>query len=497
MELQFKKSALRCLTRVARDISTQEVTQELRLTDGMPDIGRVLCCWGQMVLRSKEWRGDMVTLTGGVMVWVLYAPEDGTEPRCIDAWIPYQLRWENVDGGREGPVRISPLLRYVDARTVAARKFMVRAGAAALAEALCPSQLQLYAPEELPEDIEVLRRTYPVRLPKEAGEKTFELDEDFTVSGVSPEKIISYVVRPEITDQRVLGNKVVFRGNANLHLIYCCTEGRIRTEDYALPFSQYAELDGQHNPDAQADIWMGVTGTELDRNETGQMRLKCGMVAQYVVDDRELIELVEDAYSPYRNVEIETEPLMLPSLLEQREESIRTEQVMAGHNGEVVDVNFLPDFPRLRRIGEQVEMELPGIFQALYYGEDGTLQSGSSRWEEKLTLPAAEGSWIDARMLPIGQIQAVPGPEGLMLNGSFQLQLQTTAENGLPMVTGLEVGEKLQPDAGRPSLILCRPGNEGLWNLAKRCGSTVDAIRSANALQEEPVGDRLLLIPVN
>ena len=51
-------------------------------------------------------------------------------------------------------------------------------------------------------------------------------------------------------------------------------------------------------------------------------------------------------------------------------------------------------------------------------------------------------------------------------------------------------------EENRPSLLLQRMGEEGLWNLAKASGSTVDAIRQANGLQDEPVPGQMLLIPV-
>lgn len=497
MELQFKNRMCSCLGTVTREMSVQELTQEVKISDSMADIGRVLSSWGQMIIRSKEWRGDTVTVTGGVMVWVLYAPEDGTEPRCIDAWIPYQLRWDHLDTDREGPVRISPLLRFVDARTVSPRKFMVRAGAAASAQAFTPGQVQLFSPEELPEDIEVFRRTYPVRLPKEAGEKTFLADEDLSITGTAPERLLSYTVRPGITDCRVLSNKVVFRGNCNLHLIYQCKEGRIRTQDFEIPFSQYAELEESYSADAQADIWFGVTSLELDLDDQGQLRFKCGLVAQYLVDDREMMELVEDAYSPRRQVAVKTESLVLPAILENRTENIVISQSLPGCAGEVVDVNFIPDFPRQRQTAEGVAFELPGAFHVLYYGEDGALQAGSARWEENFTLPAGEGCRVNGQVIPAEQARAVSGMDGFDLSGQLQLRMDTTSDNGLTMVTGLEVGEMQEPDPGRPSLILCRPGKEGLWEIAKRCGSTMSAIQSTNGIQEEVAADRILLIPVS
>ena len=64
--------------------------------------------------------------TGGVMVWVLYAPDDGSKPQCVDGWLPFQMKWDFPETEREGTIWLQPLLRSVDARTVSARKLMVK-----------------------------------------------------------------------------------------------------------------------------------------------------------------------------------------------------------------------------------------------------------------------------------------------------------------------------------------------------------------------------------
>ena len=184
MELQFTDNACRYLTAAVRDVRSTELTQEVRLSDGMPDIGRVIASWGQVILRSKEWQGDQVSVTGGIMVWILYAPEDSTPPRSIETWIPFQLKWELENVPREGNVLISPLLRFVDSRGISARKMMVRAGVCALCEAMSPMEANVFQPAELPEDIQILQNTYPVRLPVEAGEKTFLLDEEGRITHI-------------------------------------------------------------------------------------------------------------------------------------------------------------------------------------------------------------------------------------------------------------------------------------------------------------------------
>ena len=132
MELQFDKSVMPCLRSVIHQVQNLEQTQEVKLTEGMPDIGRILASWGQLLIRGKEWRSGGMSVSGGVMAWVLYAPENGTSPRTLDTWIPFQMKWSLPEGTREGEMRAEGLLRSLDARSVSPRKIMLRAGISAL-----------------------------------------------------------------------------------------------------------------------------------------------------------------------------------------------------------------------------------------------------------------------------------------------------------------------------------------------------------------------------
>ena len=79
----------------------------------------------------------------------------------------------------------------------------------------------------------------------------------------------------------------------------------------------------------------------------------------------------------------------------------------------------------------------------------------------------------------------------------FPIQLTAFGKEAMEPVTGVEMGEVREPAPDRPSLILRRVGEDGLWETAKAAGSTVEAIQKANGLQEEPGPGRLLLIPVS
>ncbi len=496
MEGNFKRKQISCMKTVLSQVQCAEQTLEIRLPEGMPDVGQVLTAWGQPIARSKEWREESLHFSGGMMVWVLYLPEDGSGERCVEGWIPFQMRWELPENTPEGILRLRCLPRFVDGRSTSPGKILVRAGLSVLAEAFVPMKLEAAIPEGLPGDVVFLENTYPLCMTVEAGEKTFRMEEELSLPESVPgmEKLISWRMDPRTTDKKVLGDKAVFRGNGNLHVLYRSPEGQIHSWDFELPFSQYTDLKGEYGEHARMDMALLPTALELELTE-GRLNLKCGIAGQYRITDKQQVTLAEDAYSPIRELGITVENLTPPVILENRQENLYGEQTIPADANMTADVQFLPDFPRQRRTENGVLLEYPGQFQVLYYGENGRLQSAAARWEGSQQIPAGEESRILA--VPMGSnVQAFAGNGQIQLKAEVPLELMTAADQVIPMVAGVEPGQQKQPDPGRPTLILCRPGRMRLWDLAKASGSTVEAIRGANGFTGEPAPDQMLLIPV-
>lgn len=491
MEMTFQKTETPCLRVVVGEIQNSEQTQELRLPDGYPDVGKVLCAWGQTILRGKEWRSDSILVSGGMLMWVLYSPEDGSESRVLEGWLPFQMRWQLPTDSPQGTIRVSALTRFADARSVSPRKLMLRGGIGILAQVYAPARLEYWQCTQQPEGIELLRSRNPLRLPREAGEKNFTMEEELTPA-LAPEALLYYCLRPEIVEQKVLSGKIAFRGNANLHVLLQCQDGKVMAQDFQLPFSQFDELQGSFGPDAQVDITCAVTNLELEKGEAGALHVRCGIAAQYLVDDVTMVETVADAYLPGGQLSLEQQNLEANAILEKRMETVSAEGHFQEEMTGLEDVRFLPDFPRQFRENGGITLEIPGTIQVLSRDEQGQLRASSSRWEGKLQLPMGEDTILTARPL------TPPMPQGSTggCRAELPLQLTTTGGHGIPMITGLERLPDSEPDPQRPSLILRRAGNESLWEIGKKCGSTVAAIRSANKLQEEPKPGQMLLIPV-
>ena len=496
MELQFNKTLVPSLKSVVREIQTQEQTQEVRLTDGMPDIGKILSCWAQIVIRGKEWRTGGMSVSGGVMAWVLYAPEGEDEPQCLETWLPFQMKWDLPDTEHDGEICIIPLIRGIDARSISARKLMVRVGIAIMGEAMLCEDAELYTPCELPEDVQILKKDYPMLIPREAGEKAFVVEDTVAIptSMQALKKIMYYGVTPVVTDQKVVGDKIVFHGKLNLHLMYMGIDGRLYCWDTEIPFSQFHDLRNSYDNDAVSRICFAVTSLELEQGEEENLSLKAGITGQYVIYEHAMISLVEDAYSPVRNIRLRSEMLHIPSVLDMQTITLQPEMSIEFRGTDVVDTAFYPEHPRIYTDADQVTTEINGTFQLLGYEDNERLQAQTGRWED--TWSTIASGRVAASLQPTGTAQASVSANGAMVHSELPMSVITMLGENMPMVTGMELDETTQPDPNRPSIVMRRMGENSLWEIAKATGSTVDAIQKVNPSVQEGESNRMLLIPI-
>lgn len=467
MELPFEKTVCRYWKQKLYQLHTQEATQELRLPEGMPDVGRVIAAWGQVILRGKEWRDRGLGINGGVMVWVLYQPEGEGEPQRLESWVPFQSRLDMPPSDADGVIRVETLLRGVDARITSSRKLMVRCSVGLLVQALVPDETVMYVPGELPEDLEVLRDSCSMNTIRETGEKTFLIDEVLEFDDA--ETLVYFVMEPELLEQKVLGSKAVFRGMGNLHVLYRSEAGKLRSHDFRVPFAQYVDLEGDYESEAQVSNVFCVTSLELDMEDNG-LHLRCGMVSQYTILAPETYEYVADAYSPCRDVDLQLDEVTIPDWLQAELKEAELSGKLTG-DGELVDVT---------REGEG--------FSGLLEGTDGTLTQKNAQTDMDDTVAF---SWRK------GELNTARS------GGDWRVDTQVVWDLSAPqfhprnVVTAMELGPERAPDPERPSVVVRAKGKgDSLWSLAKRCGSTVGAIRKMNKLDDEPEDDRLLLIPV-
>lgn len=496
MEINFNQQPLMYTANLADQVVSREETMEVRLSDGMPAIGRVLGCWGQTVIRGKEWRGDAMSVSGGVEARILYEPEDGTGVQCVEAWVPFQHKWQFPQTDRDGFICAVPTLKSMDARSVSARKLMLRVCVSIWGRAMENSTAKIAAAGEIPEDVQLLQRKYPMELAAECGEKQVNVEEELTLPDTYPqvEKLLRQQICLDVTEQKVMASRLVMKGAAKLQILYL-SGGKVCSWKTEIPVAVYADLERDHSASATAQILPVLTNLDIDVSD-GRMTVKAGFAVQYVIFDRVMAELIEDAYSTVRSVSPQFEELLLPAVLERKQTGFTSSQNLKADTKNVVDIFTVMDHPVLRSNADGRYMYVCGQHQVLYEDVQGNLQNGVVRFEESIPWDADQGTAVQAVCVPGGSAQAVQTGDGLQVSQEHSMKIAVTAGKPMTMVTGLELGQPEEADPGRPSMIVQRCGNRTLWELAKECGSTVEAISRVNGLDGEPEWDKMLLIPV-
>lgn len=490
--MDMKKSIFSYLDPLMMDSRVFEQTQELRLAEGQPDVEKVLGVWGQPVLRSKEWRGDTVGFSGGMLLFVLYRPEDGSGPRMLEGWAAIQGRWDLPQTVPEGKLLLNLFPSFMDARTVSPRKILVRCGLGVCLQALTAAEGTQWIPQDLPEDVHILEKAEPVRLYQSAGEKTFQMEEVLSDSG--EDRVLCYTVRVTVSDQKVVGNKLAFRGTAEIQVLLAGKEGAAESRNFQFPFSQFAELEGTFGSDAEAEVIPAVTSAELEESADGAGRLKLGITAQYAISDLAELRRVEDAYSNLRPVKLTMEELALAPIVDSRWEMISGTGRLPDQVPGALQMTAWAEPPRVERQEVGTGLSAHGTAQLLWE-EDAGLTGTTCRWEGEKTLPTGEGCRAYVTACVLSQPQPEPASRD-SLSVELRCRVLTLDKGGIFQASSIELGDLRAPDPDRPSLILRRAEKKDLWTIAKEAGSTVEAIQRANGLEGEPTPGQMLLIPI-
>lgn len=487
---------LRCILLQKQSV---EETQQLRIPEPMSDVDRILGAWGQVLLRGKEWRDGCVTVTGGTMVWVMYLPEGETQtPQTAQAWLPFQMKWDLPQTPTDGKIRVQPLLESVDARSTSAKKIVARATVSVLLEAYLEEERECFVLEELPEDLCVLKKTYPLLLPRECGEKVFEMEEDLTLPQSAPPigEILRFSFHPELIDQKVMSGKVVFRGSGLLHVLYKSEDNELNTWDFEIPFAQYEQLETEYEQDAKCRVLPVVTGLELDQRPNGELRLKAGITGQYLIYDITELTVAEDAYRIHGDLAVQHQDLELPVVLDMKQQTIPAEISLPTQVTGMLDVAFYPSQICSRTYADGMILDLSGSIHVLYLDENHQIQGKTQRWQEEMMIPAASNTQIYTDLQASGVPKATITSADTVVKSGVYLDCLTGTQSTILMISKMETGEEHVQDPERPCLVLQRMCSSSLWDLAKENGSTVEKICAVNGLTDTAEFGQMLLIPI-
>lgn len=492
MELEFHEERLRFLAQTRCGRLCQELTAEMTVPETMPEIARVVDCFGTVTVQNRSVDSGSVSVGGGIQAGVLYVPEGAEgELQRIDVYLPFTAT-RKLPAPEGSVLFCRAWLRSVEARFINARKVLVRANLCSELKLLSPSEWAMHRLDRAPAGLECRQNVYPMCLPVCTAEKELQIADELLMpeTCVAADSLLKWTADAVITDSKVVGDKAVFKGELRLRVLCRDEAGSVGAWAGAVPFSQYAELSCEPGEAAELQVTPLLRHAEVDTDgqiDSRRLLLNVTLGAQITVTAPVPVTLTEDAYYLGGHFAPEWETRTMEPLLDRQSATAELALDLPQEAEKLIDWTLLPDSPAEARGASELESAV--WVNLLYRDGSGALQGQIQRCTARTGCSGAADSVTECAVADAG------GAE--MREGRLRLNLQADCKTWGQMNCRNLCGGTAEPGptGDRPSLIV-RRGSGQLWELAKENGSTVAALRAANGLDADALEEeRLLLIP--
>lgn len=461
---------------------------EYVIPDVREDVSRILDVRGQVMLISKKSMTDAATVTATVYASALYLTEDGSKIECVSTEIPVEFAISN-DGFDENTEIVTEMsLCSLEAKLLNPRKLLFKAKVSA--DIMCFARGSFSICDRMPEETENMSMHY---LEKEAEhnlitairEKVFTVTDEYGMPrNVSEEsQLISTQTSICVDEVKAVGSKLVFKANAFTDAIFFDPEGEcvLKSERFETVFSQIIETDMKEDV-AKALLFMDIMSADFVKLPDGsdaQFAVTFKVSASAICLEDVVSTYIADAYSNSTELEIEYEEVDLMCVSQQKMMKITAEGVPceAVMNSQWCYVT--PAYVCVSVSENKVTTKLTARGTAMNEHDGYIPVEVELSGEEMIELQ--EGQSITVSGVCCGDIEAARN--GTM-SCDVMLNYVIGENSSISTVCAIEFDEESQNmSASRPSLTVLCSKNAGadLWSVAKKYGSTVEAIEMINS----------------
>lgn len=500
MELALNRDHLSCYDTVLDATVLHEETMEMIVPDACPDILRIVDTAGTVCLKSKEAQEGRVEISGTVRCAVLYLPDGETGVRRIEVNIPFFC---SADGTGVAPgcgVVAVPSVQAAETRSINPRKVLVRVNLAVAVRAYRSADTAFCTGAEDDSAVEQLRESRSAYMVACVQEKPFTFSDDLTISGSRPEaeELLKSSVELICNESKIIGNKLIFKGEAALKLLYRSSDGAIASTDYELPFSQIMEVSGvEEEADCALDVLLTDLSCSLGAGDGRTVSVSLGLLAQAVVREERSVELLTDIYSVSSELTAELQSYTMNRLLEQNTRRQAAREVIETG---VLAKSTLDTYVNLGAVsqireGEKLTFSADAVVTVVYLAEDDEIYSVSRQIAVPCQADVPEGYTCTCGCRNAGEAFATPTTGGIEVRFELDFHYMVQSTQRVTGVCGVQVNEAPVEEKG-PSIVLRAVAAERLWDIAKSYRTTTADIMQANELEsEEGLSGKLLLIP--
>ena len=492
-------------TVTALDTSFEQTAEkDLVLPDYCPDVFRIIRCRIDPCIVSQSICGDKLSLETEVTLKVLYLSADSGRINLLEHKTSVS-KTLSLGGELIAPV-VSACARpgNVSCRVVSRRRVDIR-GAFTVKVRVTAESSQRVITDAEGGGIRLKKETVSCPVERLTASKRLTVLEELELGGSKPP--IGAVLRTgchiDITERRVISGKLMLKGEANIDLLYTPADPEstaVETMRFGLPFSQLTDIDGLDEsftvmPELTVSSCCVVPQPDAPQTLECELVMLLGCTA---VKYREL-EVVTDAFSTAYECTAAAGESALCGISEELSLDLTSTALLACEDGELEGLSFAACEAGSLSVSDSEN--------------GGSIISGSLRFS---ALGASEGVpvWLENEVpfeyvceQPVSReaVEVKSCSYHLADGHSAELRAELTLTGLVTRGSGVRPLTDLSVDTERPlardrriALKLCRAeAGEELWELARRFGTSPEAIAAENGISGSCTeSGGMLLIPM-
>lgn len=504
MELELRQEYISCWDNGYQTLLNQEETTEMIVPDACPDILQILDGEGKLLLQRKEAMDGKAELSGCIKVGILYQPDGDMCVCSMEGILPFSTNLDSAAITRSSKLMVCPQIQKVDVHVLNPRKVLIKVNFTLEVSCYTPQTQSVCSCVEKRERTGICEKVeeHQNHFVMAAQEKMFSYTDTLTLPAGNPdmEELLRFRTDCISQDAKVIGNKLLFKGEARVELMYRSRDGRPCTALFPLPFSQMMEV-GEAGEDCTPELRIIFTNTTCKRaDEEGRsVSVELELMAQGVLSKTQRIALLTDLYSTEGDTVDSRKTHTMSCLMDHglAPESVRELLECTMPVARVLDVQLRP--LQLTSSKQGTEMTLNADVEAyvLFETEEGDCNCLHRRITVPHLIPISPQWEYRCEFSISRQGSAMPAQSGVEVSFTVEFSWKAMEKRNVQGIERASVEEK-QPMTGEiPSVVIRSVRNgECLWDIAKSYRTTEGDISEANQLAtEELYSGQMLLIP--
>jgi hypothetical protein len=493
-----------CLKPIYDNVISKEETLELVVPDVSADIGKILDVRGQLLVSSQKIKTDEILINASVEVSVIYAADDSGKVQYVMANIPLEMAISVIGADENSKLCVRWELCCLDARMLNPRKLLLRTDVLANIVVYAPDKFVLWdnLSEGETEPVYILKKELEHTLIVGVREKSFVVSDEHRLPADKEQsaKMLSAETEICVEDAKAVGNKVIIKGMSKTMAVFLDeNDGSLFDNLFTTQFSQIIEVEtfGDNIVNTVSILLKDAEFTMVANKDHGFIcQASLQMVAQAVSKETKVSVFVCDAYSNVYKVNTETEDIKLMNIIPQSPLMLNLKcKIKPGTTlAEIMYAGVSEVCTEIEGNAIKVSASVSGVGKL----ESGELEAIELKMNGEETVELMRNQRINIISLCCEKPMITGAPHSAELSVVIEITYCIKEYSEICAVCSLEICEDCPMNSGaRPTLVvLCSERETDLWNLAKKYGSTMDMIESANKINNEfSPKCRPLLIP--